>query len=176
MTVTSSLRGIAPLSFQPDENWPKPGAALEPAQYSPMWLLLGIAALLAIVAYFAIVALLTRRRMRTVRTKGAHPPVDLTKLQQQSLEKVDEIERAARHREISQRTASEQLSEVVRDYVTAMTEIPADKMTLEQLRQSPLRATADAVAQFYPAVFAATPPHNFERSLQAARQVLAGCP
>lgn len=174
MTGTSFALTLLQLA-KPDDNWPAPSPPVPPTGYSPVWLLLGLLLLAVIIAYFVWVTLLTRRQTRLLRQQPATPPTDLATLSGQLRQRVDEIEQRARSGAIGQREATEELSRTVRKYVAAMTGIPADKMTLAQLQQSPLRGTADAVAKFYPAVFAADPPENFDESVRAARQVMSGC-
>ncbi len=175
MTGTSFALNFAAVPLlKPDGDWPAPSPPMPPTGYSPVWLVLGLLLLALIVAYFAGTALLTRRKTR-LRQQVETPPTDLATLSEQLRQQVDAIEHRARNGELGQREATEALSRTVRKYVAATSGIPADKMTLTQLQQSSLRGTAEAVAKFYPAVFAAEPPENFDESVRAARQVMSGC-
>lgn len=176
MTGTSFVLNLTLVPrLKPDDNWPAPSPPMPPTGYSPVWVLLGLLLLALIIAYFLVTALLTRRQTRAVRQHPDAQPADPVTLQSQLAERVHALEQRARNGELGQREATEELSRAVRNYVAAITGIPADKMTLRQLQQSPLRGTADAVAKFYPAVFAAEPPENFDESVRAARQVMSGC-
>ncbi|NLT25426.1 MAG: hypothetical protein GXX90_02015 [Microbacteriaceae bacterium] len=142
--------------------------------YSPMWLLLGLALLAAIVAYALLVGAITRRRRETAPAPEPVEPVDLEALRARTAERIDAIEQEARTGGLEGREAHERLSGAVREYVAEATGLPADRMTLADLERSPLRGTTRAVARFYPAVFAAEPADDLDGALRAAREVLAG--
>ena len=150
------------------------GEVMPPVGYSPAWFLLGLGLLIAVLAWYLLVAAATRPRRAAAPVVTAAPEVDLAALQQRARNRVDEVEQEARGGALDPREAHERLSGAVREYVAAATGIPADRMTLADLERSPLRGTARAVARFYPAMFAAEPPAELEGSLRAAREVLAG--
>lgn len=154
---------------------PPPGEVMPLVGYSPYWLVLGITIVAIIVAFYVVVALLTASRPRW-SAPGApeRPSVDVVQLQNEAYSRVAEIETASMNGEIDARSAHERLSAVVRDYVAQSTGIPADHMTLSELRRTELIGTARAVAQFYPSVFAPEPQQDLATSIHMAREVLAG--
>ncbi|MGO1542931.1 MAG: hypothetical protein ACTHXA_01170 [Gulosibacter sp.] len=154
---------------------PNPGEVMPLVGYSPFWLVLGIAIIALIVAFYVVVALLTSVRSRANETaESIEPPVDIAQLQTEAYDRVAQIETASMRGEIDTRSAHEQLSAVVRNYVAESTGIPADHMTLADLQRTDLVGTTRAVQQFYPGVFGAEPDRDLDRSIQMAREVLAG--
>lgn len=171
MRVDELLPGL-PLAA-PDET--PPGEIMPLVGYSPFWLVLGITVLAVIVAGYLVLVLLTRPRERVVEAeRPSDPPVDLVRLRDESFARIAEIERELHVGAVDPRSANEALSSLVRRYVAEATGIPADRMTLRDLRESPLRGTTAAVEQFYPSVFGAEPAHDLPRSIQLAREVIAG--
>lgn len=157
------------------ETPPTPAGEVMPlVGYTPGWVLLGAALLVLVLAYYLFVLAFTRRRLPAPVPAPPAPAVDLGSLRIEAHSRVDEVVRAARAGELEGRGAHERLSAVVRDYVAAATGIPADRMTLADLERSPLQGTTRAVARFYPAVFAADPHADLDRSVRAAREVLDG--
>ncbi|KAB1643594.1 hypothetical protein [Gulosibacter chungangensis] len=154
---------------------PNPGEVMPLVGYSPFWLVLGIA-ILAVIALFYVVVLLltTERKPRAKIATPPEPPVDVAKLQQEGYAKVADIETATMNGSLDSRSAHEQLSAVVREFIAESTGIPADHMTLSDLQRTELRGTTRAVAQFYPGVFGAEPEQDLAKSIHMAREVLSG--
>lgn len=154
---------------------PNPGEIMPLVGYSPFWLVLGIAILAVIAAFYVVVLLLTSNRSTPVNAqKPPEPEVDVAKLQNTAYAKVAEIESATMNGTLDSRAAHQQLSAVVREYVAESTGIPADHMTLSDLQHTDLRGTTQAVAQFYPGVFGTDPDQDLGKSIHMARQVLSG--
>lgn len=143
--------------------------------YSPFWLVLGITLLGVIVAFYLAVALFTRSRSRKPKaTAPPPPPVDVAMLQVEANERVDEVQRQVLTGALDPRSANEELSSIVRGYVAELTGIPADHMTLDEIRAAGLAGTTSAVEQFYPAIFAVESDSNVTTSVVRARRVLNG--
>lgn len=143
--------------------------------YSPFWLVLGIAILALIGAFYAVVLLLTvERKRRKAPSVPVAPPVNIVQLQEEAFSAVATIETGTMNGTLDTRAAHERLSAVVRGFVAESTGIPADHMTLTDLRQTELRGTSRAIEQFYPAVFGAEPDADLAKSIHMARQVLSG--
>lgn len=157
-------------------SMPPAGEVLPLVGYSPWWLLIGLALLLAVPAYFLIVAYATRRRTESHLVKTQVEQEQPWEARERVRASVDAVERAYLAGNIDARTAHEQLSAHVRDYVTSATGIPADRMTLVELQRSPLHGTARAVSYFYPGVFATSAPADVASAVRIAREVLDGWP
>lgn len=154
---------------------PNPGEVMPLVGYSPFWLVLGIAILALIGLFYVLVILLTtQRKPRSKPVVPTEPPVDVAKLQQAGYAKVADIETATINGTLDSRSAHEQLSAVVREFIAESTGIPADHMTLSDLQGTELRGTTRAVAQFYPGVFGAEPEQDLAMSIHMAREVLSG--
>ncbi|MDJ1369858.1 hypothetical protein [Gulosibacter molinativorax] len=168
------LAAIVPNQASPTPE-PNPGEVMPLVGYSPFWLVLGIAILALIAAFYVLVLLFTAGRTKPTKMKAkTEPPVDLEKLQHEGYSKIAQIETASMNGTLDPKAAHEQLSAVVREYVAEATGIPADHMTLSDLRRTELRGTTRAVEQFYPAVFGAEPQQDLGKSIHMAREVLAG--
>lgn len=154
---------------------PNPGEVMPLVGYSPFWLVLGIAILAVIALFYVVVLLLTaERKPRDKSVAPPEPPVDIAKLQQAGYARVADIEAATMNGTLDSRSAHEQLSAVVREFIADSTGIPADHMTLSDLQRTELRGTTRAVAQFYPGVFGAEPEQDLAKSIHMAREVLSG--
>lgn len=169
-----TVAGIGARTTTPTPE-PNPGEVMPLVGYSPFWLVLGIAILALIAAFYVLVLLFTAGRTKSAKfEEKPEPPVDLEKLQHEGYTKIAEIETASMNGSLDTKAAHEQLSAVVREYVAEATGIPTDHMTLSDLRNTELRGTARAVEQFYPAVFGPEPQQDLAKSIHMAREVLAG--
>ena len=153
-----------------------PGEVMPLVGYSPIWLLIGLALLVGVVAYFLIVVAATRRRVDEVVVHDDAPVELPVEVRERVRHGIDTVERRVRSGTLDRRAAHEELSSLVREYVTAATGIPADRMTLADLERSDLRGTARAVARFYPGLFAAAATDDVTGAIRAAREVIDGWP
>jgi hypothetical protein len=118
-----------------------------PVGYDDRWPLVAAAALLAVVAYYALAWWLTRpRRPRRVRTSP-------DERRQHCLAALDRIERAAASGDVAPRGAHQRISRVVREFVSASSGQPAATMTLTALRDRGPAPLAELVADLYPPEF-----------------------
>ena len=117
-----------------------------PVGYDDRWLLLAVASVLVVAAYYLLAWWLTRPR-REPRAKRPAAP------REQSLAALDRIERSVADRAISAREAHQQISRVVRQFVTAASGLPAETMTLTSLRRGGPEQLAELVAVLYPPEF-----------------------
>lgn len=154
------------------ELQPPEGTVIPVIDYAAFWLVLGFLILAAIAAYYFLVVFLTRPRPPKPAPvlPPARPPVYA--LQQEYLERVDDVARRASSGELTPRRAHAELSVLVRGFVAAVSTVPADKMTLTDLRRTELRGVSNAVGQYYPMVFGAHDPSGAEAGVAAAREVI----
>lgn len=126
---------------------------VRPMLYSAIWPILGVAAVVLVVAWFVLVPFLSRLFTRTRPAKAVERPRPAARGFAGTLAAIDEVERAARASEISIREAHLRLSELVRSFASEGRLIDARTMTLTELRDHGMFIVADAVAQFYPIAF-----------------------
>lgn len=152
---------------------PPEGTVIPVIDYAQFWLVLGFLILAAIVAYYFLVVFLTRPRPPKAAPvlPPARPPVYA--LQQEYLERVDDVARRAAAGELTPRRAHAELSVLVRGFVAAVSTVPADKMTLTDLRRTELRGVSHTVGQYYPMVFGAHDPSGAEAGVAAAREAIS---
>lgn len=118
-----------------------------PVGYDDRWLLLSAAAVLAVAGYYALAWWWTRPRRPPRRTGDPGP-------RERCLTALAQIERSAAAHEVSARTAHQQVSRVVREFVTATTGPRAETMTLAALRREAPEPLAELVSGLYPPEFA----------------------
>ena len=124
-----------------------------PMLYFWLWPVLGVVAVLLIVAWFVLVPLLSRVFTRPRPVKVVERPRPAARGYAGTMSAIDEVERAALAEEISIREAHLQLSELVRSYASEGRVYDARTMTLTELRDHGMTIVAEAVAQFYPIAF-----------------------
>jgi hypothetical protein len=124
-----------------------------PLLYSAIWPILGVLALLLVVAWFVLVPLLSRLLSRRRPKKADERPRPAARGFAGTLAGIDEVERAALANEISIREAHLRLSELVRSFASEGRVYDARTMTLTELRDHGMTVVAEAVAQFYPIAF-----------------------
>ena len=89
-----------------------------------------------------------------------------------ALSRIDAIQAAQHRGQITVRTAHHDLSEVVREYVTDVSGVPATTMTVHDLREANLSAVADAVDLTYPPAFDAPGEGDVDATVRVAREVV----
>ncbi|GAB3863916.1 hypothetical protein GCM10028801_32350 [Nocardioides maradonensis] len=142
-----------------------------PIDYQDRWIWLALLGLLLVGAYYLGVVWFTR-------TPPPPPPepVALPDVRTQHLGRLDAIEAAVRSGEATPRDGHQQLSEVVRSYVEAITPLPARTMTLADLRLRAPRPLADIIEEVYPPEFSPDPGEaeaRFEHALGQARGLVS---
>lgn len=150
------------------------GQILPVVGYSPLWLVIGLLLILLVVAYYLLSLLLTRPRPAPQPVPpAAAPRRSGAELQAVYLEQVERIEQLHAAGELSARRAHAELSRTVREFVSEATGVPADRMTLSELRATPFAGAAFAVSEYYPLIFGPDEARSTEHGLHAARQVIA---
>lgn len=143
-----------------------------PVGYDDRWVLLAGASVLAVAGYYALAWWWTRPRRapRPSRDRGSR---------ERCLTALATIERSAAAQEVSAREAHQQVSRVVRDFVTATTGPRAETMTLAALRREAPEPLAELVAALYPPEFGpgeARAAHDLATSLARARELVTTWP
>lgn len=153
----------------------------QPLAHSGWWLVLALALLAAVALYYLAVILLTRERPPVVEVETPWVP-EPRDLRAEHLAEIDRIERSVHRGDVPARVGHQHLSRTVRDYVAEVSQIPADKMVLADLkatvRSDPrTRPLAMAVEVMYPPAFASEEEgqaaERFPEALSRARQVVS---
>lgn len=130
-----------------------------PISHSSLWLWLALAALAAVAVYYAGVTWWGRPRRTTAPAEPvpapAPPPVDP---RPGHLAELDRIAREVADGRLPARVGHQEVSRTVRSYVSAVSPLPADRMTLADLRSvahgNRTILLADAIELMYPPSFA----------------------
>jgi hypothetical protein len=144
-----------------------------PAQYSPLWLLLALALLLAVVGAGVLVAVLTRPR-RLVTRPAVDAPAVLAQLRVEYVGAIDDVEQRVLSGALDARRAHAELSRLMRAFVNEYSGLEAPVMTLQDLvAQGVHPSLIDALGRFtYPSLFRRGKPVNPLHAVGAARQVV----
>ena len=105
----------------------------QPMAHSGWWLVLALALLAAVVLYYLAVIVLTRRPAPRVEVEPAWVP-PARDVRGEHLAEIDRIERAVGRGDLPARGGHQHLSRTVRDYVAEVSQVPADKMVLADLK------------------------------------------
>lgn len=144
-------------------------------QYGPVPLIIAIAGLVLVVGWYGLVFWLTRRKPQKVL--ASLPPasptvVDTSKLKAEYLQRIDTIEAAYRSRELRARVVHQQLSTLVRRFVSEAVHVPAHTMTLADLKKTKFEALVPVIGSYYQPEFSAVETGNVDSALAAARKVV----
>lgn len=129
-----------------------PEELVGPVGYSSWWLVLAIAALVLVAAYYAVVTwwgLHGRDDERGPRRGG-----DVRTVRQRHLEELARIEREVGAGELAHRDGHQRLSATLRSYVAEVTPINAPVLALADLREEAPPELAEAIELMYPPEFA----------------------
>ena len=148
-----------------------------PLQYGLQWVLLAIALVVLIVAFYLLLPRLVRKltKPRVVVIPPA-PPRRLTPLQnaqQVAFDRIGAVEAAVAAGTTDVRDAHIELSAILREFATETTGIDARSMTLTELRASGLESLATVVATYYPIAFGVPEHSRLAGAADRAREVLS---
>lgn len=151
-----------------------PGTVMPVVPYSPIWGIIGALLVLAVAVYYAAVWFFSRPAPVAAAPTMAPTPVrSVPELQGIYLGEIDAILQRNAAGELSPRRTHAALSRAVREFLAEATGVPADKMTLTDLRATPYSGAAHAIAEYYPIVFGAEEARSVEHGAHAARQVIS---
>ncbi|NYE94468.1 hypothetical protein FHU41_000689 [Psychromicrobium silvestre] len=142
-----------------------------PLDYAMLWLVLGIALLALVAAWYFSVFYATRKRLPVGEIPM--PPRKLLSLRARYLAQIDQI--AAQHQagQLSARAAHQKLSVAVRGFAQELTGVKTGRMTLAEVRSAGLPLVGDAVEVFYPAEFGVQDAQSLGHSADIARQLVS---
>jgi len=119
-----------------------------PVGYADRWLWIAVGLVVALVAYYLLAWRLTRAPARLDAAPAPAPDA-----RAEHLARIDRVDALVRAGELTPRDGHQQLSEVVRDYVAAVTSLPARTMALADFREHAPAALADVIELVYPPEF-----------------------
>ena len=138
-----------------------------------LWLVLGLLALMLVVAWYVWVHRFTARRLPpTERDRLRERPVDPQEVQARYERLLDEVEGAWRDGRLGDRAVHARLSLLVRFHAHELAGVDAHVMTLEDLREARLPQLSGAVEQWYPPAFRPEHPGDPQQAIATARQVV----
>lgn len=145
-------------------------------QYGPLPLAVAIGGIVLVAGWYVLVFWLTRRKPQKVL--AALPPalprvVDTSALKTDYLRRIDTIETAYRSRELHARVVHQQLSALVRRFVSEAVHVPAHTMTLADLKKTKFEALVPVIESYYQPEFSAVEKGNVDSALAAARKVVS---
>lgn len=123
-----------------------------PVAYDDRWLLLAVAGIALVAAYYAAVLWLTREHPD--RPADGRPAAGVPDARREHLARLDRVADAVRSGATAPREGHQQLSEIVRSYVGAVSDLPAPTMALADFRARAPRSLTDAIELMYPPEFA----------------------
>ena len=138
-----------------------------------------IAGILAVITIVIIVMLLLRiRKNRKSSKKNTVKELlwtkpDITKLKQEYLARLYEIESRFDADRTRIRPSYEQMSVLVRDFAFKATGIEVDKYTLYEIRQTHLQKLADLVEEYYEPEFDKISSGDVKASIEKTRRLIA---
>lgn len=144
-----------------------------PVGYADRWLWIAAGLAVALVVYYLLAWWFTRAPRPAAL---ARPGVPLPDVREQHLARIDQVDARVRAGEITAREGHQQLSEVVRDYVAAVTTLPARTMALADFRDRAPVALVEVLELVYPPEFApedAVARDLFETAVTRARGLVA---
>lgn len=147
-------------------------AIYAPLQYSQGWMWAGVALLVLVIGWYAVVFFSTRRPKAPAEAVRFTPPSDLTDLKEAYLQRIDAVTADAAAGLLSARESHQELSLLVRRFARDVTGVNAPRMTLAELHGHPLPAIAEAVRTIYPGEFGLEPLPPVAASAETARQAV----
>lgn len=143
-----------------------------PVEYADRWLVLAVVLVVLVLVYYAAAWWLTRApRVPTI----ARPGVDVPSAQAEHLSRIDRVVAQVGAGELTARDGHQQLSEVMRSYVAAVTTLPARTMALADFRARAPQELIDAIELMYPPEFApddALADDRFDAAVDQARNLV----
>ncbi len=143
-----------------------------PFAYLPWWAL-GVLLILLVAAAYLLLWACTRPR--GILEPPPTPPrqVDVRSLKEKYLGLIDAVAAEAAAGELEARELSQRLSLVLRFFAHESTGVPAEVMTLDDLRHARLPAVEHAVGNYYPSSFMRAAKHDQQAAVELARKVVA---
>ena len=144
-------------------------------QYSPLPLVIAGAGIVLVAAWYGLLLWLTRKKPQKVLATLSPAPqivIDPSAVKREYLGRIDLVENAYRSHELKARGVHQQLSVILRWFVSEVAHMPAQTMTLSDLKKMKLSPLAPIIESYYAPEFSALEHGNVDEALAAARKVV----
>ena len=144
-------------------------------EYSWPWLVVALGVIVVIVAWYLLLPILARFRLRKPQLAPVPqiPPLTgLAPARRTALARISAVEKGVAAKTLPIREAHLELSAILREFAFAVTGVDARVMTLAELKASNFHSIADVVAQYYPIAFQVTEHTALGNSAELARRVV----
>lgn len=144
-------------------------------QYGWLPIFLALSGIVLVCIWYGFVFWLTRRKPQKVLATlppAPQPIIDRVAIKQAYLGRIDEIETAYRTHEMLARTVHQQLSVLLRRFVAEVNHVPAQTMTLADLKKTSLSTLVPVIESYYQPEFSAALHGSVDTALAAARKVV----
>jgi uncharacterized protein YneF (UPF0154 family) len=152
------------------------GLELSPLlQYDLLPVYIAIGVLLLLAFWFGLVFWLTRKIEPKVLATAPPAPIivkDLVGLKESYLQKINEIETQYRSRKIKARTLHQELSLLLRSFVSEAEGMPVKTMTLSDLKKTKHHKLTPVIESYYLPEFAAVETGKVDDAIVLARKVV----
>ncbi len=148
------------------------GGFYAPMTYTTLWLVIGVALLLAIAGWYVVVWWQTRPAPPSPPAPPLASGARLARLKGDCLARIDEVVHRVDAGRLSQRAGHQELSTVVREFVQEASGVSAPTMTLTELGRSGNRRldpVTDVVLLLYPVEFGPEQPASVADAAVVAR-------
>lgn len=145
-----------------------------PIQYSILWLIIGIALVVGILAWYGLLFWLTRRRkVNTLANQGlATSGSELDRLKAKYLALIDECYQSYTKKQTSLRGLHRGLSMTVRYFVFEAKHFPAPRLTLSDLKHAPYPQLTKVISDLYAKEFALIEHGDPLEAVEAAKEMV----
>lgn len=145
-------------------------------QYTPLPLFIALGLLVAVGTWYGLVFWLTRRKQQKVLATlppSAPVAIDTSALKSSYLHLIDVVEEHYRARELKARGVHQELSMLLRRFVSEAGHVPTSTMTLSDLKKTRFTELATTIESYYKPEFAAVENGTVDNALAAARKVVS---
>lgn len=126
----------------------------DPIAHSGTWLLLALLALALVLLYYVAVTLWARPRREPPSPPPPAPARPTGDPRTHALGALARVEQETAEGRLSARGAHQRISAITREFVAAVSHLPADTMTLADLRAAGAGPLTEVIALMYPPSFA----------------------
>ncbi len=143
--------------------------------YSPAWLLLGMALIGLAIGAIVIIFYLTRHKeIKTIANLKIEAPkiVNMNMLRSKYLHLIDEAEQSFQRRQIKASECHQKLSKLVRLFYCEAMGFHADIMTLSDIKKSNHKDLAELIEKYYPDEFDTLEKGPVAQSAERAREIV----
>jgi hypothetical protein len=146
-----------------------------PVQYSPIWLIIGIVLVLAVIAVNVFIFWSTRKKkIKTIESLPMLPKthISIEALRNKYLQMITTFEFKYHNHEIDLRQLHLLLSTTIRLFVFEAKGVAVHKFTLTEIQHTEFKALYDVILQYYPNEFDALLKGDANSAIELARRMV----